>query len=49
MDYIKGPLKGLMSSLGAGDMDLRQLLTQGVNLGDHQRWTQLNHSNSDNS
>ena len=36
MDYIKGPMKGLMSSLGAGDMDLRQLLTQGVNLGEHQ-------------
>ena len=36
MDLIKGPLKGLMSSLGAGDMDLRQLLTQGVNLGERQ-------------
>lgn len=35
MEYVKSYVKGLASSLGAGDMDMRQLLTQGVNLGVH--------------
>ncbi|CAL5224313.1 g6980 [Coccomyxa viridis] len=33
MDSVKGAVKGVAKSLGAGDMDTRQLLTQGVNLG----------------
>ena len=35
MDYVKGSVKGLAKSLGAGDMDMKQLMTQGVNLGKH--------------
>ncbi len=34
MDSVKGAVKGVAKSLGAGDMDTRQLLTQGVNLGE---------------
>ena len=34
MESVKGAVKGVAKSLGAGDMDTRQLLTQGVNLGE---------------
>lgn len=30
---LKGQVNGLLASLGLADMNLRQLLTQGVNLG----------------
>ena len=32
-NMLKGQVKGLLASLGLADMNLRQLLTQGVNLG----------------